>query len=88
MEVKTFYKNQKEVALALNYIIDQYYNNIINETSLKKLTLSIVRNNYYKVFKGNDFTTVINQRCGKRRLEVLEIILTKECGGAVYEKLI
>lgn len=88
LEVKTFYKSQKEVAGALNNIIDQYYKNIINESSLKKLTLSIIRNNYRKVYKSNRYTTVISQRCGKRRLELLERIITKECGGVQFEKLI
>lgn len=88
MEVKKFYRNQKEVASALNNVIDQYYNNIINETSLKKLTLSIIRSNSTKVFRDNSFTTVISQRCGKRRLELLEKVLTEECGGVQFEKLI
>ena len=82
MEVKSFYKNQKEVALSLNKIIDQYFNNIIDETSLKKLSLIIIKNNSSKVYKNNNFTTVISQRCGKRRLELLEKLIKNEIGGA------
>jgi len=75
MEVKTFYKTQRDLAAALNFIVDTYWNNQINEDELFKKISDLYINNSNKVTKGDDFTTVLKQQCGKRRLEVIEKVL-------------
>ncbi|RIW32676.1 glycosyl transferase [Bacillus salacetis] len=75
MEVKLFYKTQRELATAINSIIDAYWENQINEDALIKNVTSIYENNENKVLKDNKFTTVLKQQCGKRRLEVVEKVL-------------
>lgn len=84
MNIKLFYKSQKELANAINTIIDRYYNDEIDEITLKKLIFPIIKNNKSKVFKNNEFTTVISQRCGKRRLELLGKLIKNEDGSGNY----
>lgn len=71
MEVKRFYKNQTEVSIAINRIIDTYLNNQIDETSMINSIKTIFENNHSKIIKNGDYTKVLKQRCGKRRLEIV-----------------
>lgn len=83
-----YYKSQKDLANAINVVIDQYFNDEIDEITLKKLIISLLENNESKFLKDNDFTPTITQRCGKRRLELLEKIIKKEDRGGDFEKSI
>jgi uncharacterized protein (TIGR04540 family) len=73
-----FYKNQKEVANALNILVDEYLNNEIEENNFIENINKIFKSNDSKVIKNNEFTPVIIQRCGKRRLEILSKIINFE----------
>ncbi|WP_259548281.1 TIGR04540 family protein [Metabacillus bambusae] len=75
LELKLFYKTQRELASALNSIIDAYWENKIDETILIKEVEDIYKNNPNKVLKNGDFTTILKQQCGKRRLEIVDRIL-------------
>ncbi|MBB2481348.1 TIGR04540 family protein [Bacillus sp. APMAM] len=75
MELKLFYKTQRELASALNSIIDAYWENKIEESILIKEVEDIYKNNPKKVLKYGDFTTILKQQCGKRRLEIVDRIL-------------
>lgn len=75
LEIKLFYKTQRELASALNQIVDSYWGNIINEADLIRSISDIYKNNSNKVIKKDDFTTILKQQCGKRRLEVVEKVL-------------
>ncbi|MBN6185691.1 TIGR04540 family protein [Aneurinibacillus sp. BA2021] len=75
MELKLFYKTQRELASALNSIIDAYWENKIDETILIKEVEDIYKNNPNKVLKNGHFTTILKQQCGKRRLEIVDRIL-------------
>lgn len=75
MELKLFYKTQRELATALNEIIDAYWNNDVSEDSLKKNISNMYINNPNKILKQDQFTTILKQQCGKRRLEVVERVL-------------
>ncbi|WP_175638344.1 TIGR04540 family protein [Metabacillus schmidteae] len=79
MQVKLFYKTQRELAVSLNEIVDAYWNDEINEDSLIKCVHDVYINNPNKMLKEGKFTTVLKQQCGKRRLEVIERIIR---GGA------
>ena len=75
MSVKLFYKTQRELALSLNCLVDAYWQDEVDEEVLFKNVQDIYTNNQEKVLKNGDFTTVLRQQCGKRRLVVVERIL-------------
>lgn len=75
MEIKMFYKTQRELADVINKLIDSYWTGDIKEEFLIDQVSGLYSNNPSKFIKNNDFTTIIKQQCGKRRLEVVERIL-------------
>ena len=75
MEIKMFYKTQRELAEVINKLIDAYWNGDIKEEFLINQISGLQINNPSKIMKNSDFTTIIKQQCGKRRLEVVERIL-------------
>ncbi|MEC1759877.1 TIGR04540 family protein [Schinkia azotoformans] len=75
MQVKLFYKTQRELAVSLNEIVDAYWNNELDEDTLIKSVCDVYINNSNKIIKDGVFTTVLKQQCGKRRLEVVERII-------------
>ncbi|WP_345893251.1 TIGR04540 family protein [Fredinandcohnia quinoae] len=75
LQVKLFYKTQRELAVSLNGIVDAYWNDELNEDTLIKSVQDVYINNPNKMLKEGEFTTVLKQQCGKRRLEVIERII-------------
>jgi uncharacterized protein (TIGR04540 family) len=75
VEIKMFYKTQREIAQVINKLIDSYWNDEISEDFLIEKINSLYVNNPAKIKKNNDFTTIIKQQCGKRRLEVVRKII-------------
>lgn len=75
MEIKSFYKTQRELAEIFNKIVDEYWDDNIKEDELIQHIQAIFINNAGKIKKGDKFTTIIQQVCGKRRLEVINRIL-------------
>ena len=75
MEIKMFYKTQRELADVINKLIDAYWDGNIKEDFLITQVSGLYINNPSKIMKNSDFTTIIKQQCGKRRLEVVERIL-------------
>jgi uncharacterized protein (TIGR04540 family) len=73
--VKLFYKTQRDLAVTLNDVIDTYWKDEISEEILVKSVGEIYQNNSSKMLKDGDFTTVLKQQCGKRRLAVVGQIL-------------
>jgi len=76
LELKLFYKTQRELASSLNSIIDAYWESKVDETILIKEVEGIYKNNPNKVLKDGGFTTILKQQCGKRRLEIVSRILS------------
>jgi uncharacterized protein (TIGR04540 family) len=74
MEIKMFYKTQRELADIINKLIDSYWNGDVKEEFLINQISGLHINNPSKIKKNDDFTTIIKQQCGKRRLEVVERI--------------
>ncbi|HHU69912.1 MAG TPA: TIGR04540 family protein [Thermoanaerobacterales bacterium] len=72
--IKTFYKNQTEVAEAINFVIDSYWADKIVEEEMIQTIKDIIRNNDSLLHKNGDYTTIIKQRSGKRRLEIVSRI--------------
>ena len=75
MEVKKFYRTQREVASVVNEIIDQYWADNLTDEELEENIMIIYKNNLDKIIKNNDYTTIIKQQCGKNRLAVVSKIL-------------
>ncbi|WP_257351445.1 TIGR04540 family protein [Pseudalkalibacillus decolorationis] len=76
MDIKLFYKTQRELATALNTVVDYYWEEKISENDLIIKVEELFLNNKKKVRKDNGFTTILKQQCGKRRLEIIERILS------------
>ncbi|WP_340137451.1 TIGR04540 family protein [Priestia megaterium] len=70
-----FYRTQRDLAMALNQLVDAYWSEEIKETQLINGVKNLYENNESKLMKNNQFTTVLQQQCGKRRLAVVERIL-------------
>ncbi|WP_199925730.1 TIGR04540 family protein [Paenibacillus bouchesdurhonensis] len=75
MEVKLFYRTQRDLSTALNQLVDAYWEEEIKEDELIDGVKSMYENNRDKLIKGNEFTKVVQQQSGKRRLAVVERIL-------------
>lgn len=75
MNMKLFYKTQRELAYALNSIVDAYWQDEVDEDVLFKNVQDIYVDNQEKALENGDFTTVLRQQYGKRRLVVVERIL-------------
>ena len=72
--IKTFYKNQTEFAEAINFVLDSYWVDEIKEEEMIQTIKDIIRNNDSLLYKNGDYTTIIKQRSGKRRLEIVSRI--------------
>jgi uncharacterized protein (TIGR04540 family) len=75
LEVKLFHRTQRDLATELNRAIDSYWNNNLNEKQLIENVKALYHYNQGKLIKDKEFTTIIQQQCGKRRLEVIREIL-------------
>lgn len=75
MEIKTFYKTQRELAIQFNRLIDSYWKNEITEPFLVSKIKVIYQSNPGKIIRYGEFTTILKQQCGKKRLEVVATIL-------------
>lgn len=75
MEVKKFYRTQREVASVINEIIDEYWIDNLTDEQLEDNIKTIYENNQDKVIKNNKYTTIIKQQCGKNRLAIVSKII-------------
>ena len=71
----TFFKNQADLAQALVKIIDSYWALETNEDELIKYLKQVYENNKEKVIVEDRFTTIIRQKLGKKRSELVSKIL-------------
>lgn len=74
MEVKKFYRTQREVASIVNEIIDGYWAEKLTDEELEENITMIYENNLDKIIKNNEYTTIIKQQCGKNRLSIVSRI--------------
>jgi uncharacterized protein (TIGR04540 family) len=78
LEVKLFQKTQRDMASVINQLIDSYWKDEISEQNLFDKVNALHTNNPDKLIKRNRFTTVIQQQCGKRRLEIVKRIIKED----------
>ncbi|MDM8534017.1 TIGR04540 family protein [Clostridiaceae bacterium HSG29] len=67
----TYFKNQRDLAETLNKYIDDYWAMKISEKDLIDYLKQVYKNNKDKIIKGNQITSVVKQRLGKKRLELI-----------------
>ena len=79
MELKLFHRTQRDLASTVNQIIDDYWNNKISEQQMMDFIKALHKNNSSKFVKNQRFTTIIQQQCGKRRLEIVKKIINIDC---------
>lgn len=75
MEIKLFQKTQRDLAATINLVIDTYWEDGINESEMIEITQKLFNNNKDKFLKEGNFTTVLQQQCGKKRLKVVSKLL-------------
>ena len=75
MEVKKFYRTQREVAAVINEIVDDYWVDKLSDEELEENVTMVYENNQDKIIKNNEYTTIIKQQCGKNRLAVVSKII-------------
>lgn len=75
VEVKLFYRTQRDLSTALNQLVDAYWEEEIKENELIDGVRSMYENNRDKLIKNNEFTKVVQQQSGKRRLAIIKRIL-------------
>nr|WP_251034589.1 TIGR04540 family protein [Pseudomonas sp. ISL-88] len=73
--MKLFYRTQRDLAVDLNKIVDSYWREEIKENELIDGIKNLYENNREKLIKDNQFTKVVQQQCGKRRLAVVGKVL-------------
>ncbi|OFK54606.1 hypothetical protein HMPREF2811_08100 [Globicatella sp. HMSC072A10] len=61
MEVKKFYRTQREVVSVINEIIDEYWADKLTDEELEQNMTMIYENNRDKIIKNNEYTTIIKQ---------------------------
>ena len=76
--MKLFYRTQRDLSTALNQLVDAYWDEEIEEDELIEGVKSMYENNRDKLIKNNEFTKVVQQQSGKRRLAVVGRILEME----------
>ncbi|WP_101841931.1 TIGR04540 family protein [Halobacillus sp. Marseille-P3879] len=75
MEVKLFQRTQRDLAASINLVIDKYWEDSISEEDMVKLINKLYINNEEKFKRNGNYTTVLRQQCGKRRLSVVSKVL-------------
>lgn len=75
MSIKLFNRTQRDLASSINQVIDQYWNNDLEEAQMVNMIQNLYNNNKSKFVKNGEYTSIINQQCGKRRLEVISNVL-------------
>ncbi|MGG1689432.1 TIGR04540 family protein [Heyndrickxia ginsengihumi] len=75
MELKMFYRTQRDLAIDLNKLVNSYWQEVIKEDELIDGIKNLYENNHEKLLKNNEFTKVVQQQCGKRRLTVVKKVL-------------
>lgn len=71
----TYFKSQKDLALALIQLIDNYWNNKLNEENLISKINELSARNKEKLMVDNEYSSVVKQRLGKRRIDLLNKII-------------
>ncbi|WP_222599248.1 TIGR04540 family protein [Aquibacillus kalidii] len=72
-----YQRTQRDLASTINQIIDNYWEDKINENQMTELIHQLHKTNSDKFMKNGKYTTIILQQCGKRRLNIVTNILSE-----------
>lgn len=72
----TYFKSQKDLAVALIQLIDKYWSYELSEDNLINQINELSSKNKEKLFIDGQYSSVLKQRLGKRRIELLNKVLT------------
>jgi len=72
----TYFKSQRDFAKALISLIDIYWENEISEPEFINRLRELASKNEEKLFGSEDYNSIVKQRLGKRRIELLNKVLT------------
>jgi uncharacterized protein (TIGR04540 family) len=75
MEIKLFHKTQRDLAASINIVIDKYWEDEIDESKMIELIQKLYAINKSKFMKEGEYTTILRQQCGKRRLGVVDQVI-------------
>lgn len=73
----SFFKNQNDIADALKDFIDKYWAMELQESKFIEHIKQIAENNDELLFKDGEYTSVVCQKLGIKRLGLLTKILQK-----------
>ena len=73
--MRTFYKNQKDIAESLKKLIDAYWRLEVEEKEFIEIVNNIAENNKNLLLKNNDYTSVVKMMLGIKRLCLLDKVL-------------
>lgn len=76
----TYFKSQKDFAKALISLVDGYWEDEVNESDFIERVRELAYKNEEKLFGCEDYSSIIKQRLGKRRIELLNKVLTNKGG--------
>lgn len=80
----TFFKSQADLSKALKEIIDGYWSGIVDENQLIHQVNDIINKNKYRYFNmHNEPNSIVLQRLGKRRIQLIESIIKTTQGGSI-----
>lgn len=71
----TYFKNQSDLAEALKDEIDKYWAMELIESEFIEYLKQVAKNNQELLYKDDDYTTVVKQKLGIKRLGLLSKVL-------------
>jgi len=74
----TYFKSQLTLTEGLIAVIDDYWNLKINETEFILYIGQVSENNKQLLFKNGNYVSIVKQRLGVKRLDLLDRILKRK----------
>lgn len=75
MDVKAYHRNQRDLGKDINNIVNAYWEDEISKVELEDFVFELYDKNEPLFVKDGVFTTILQQQCGRRRLEIVAKIL-------------
>lgn len=73
--MRTYFRSQLDLAIVLKDVIDKYWDMEISEDGFIAYIIQVENNNKEKLYKDGNYTTIIKQKLGIKRLELLDKVL-------------
>lgn len=76
--LRTYFKNQLDLALTLRDVIDRYWRMEIKEDEFINYIRQVDENNKEKLYKDEDYTSIVKQKLGAKRLDLIDKIIKED----------